>query len=1211
MNKIYKVVWSKVKNCYVVVSELAKNVITGSVKSAKVGTAPMVKGMAMGVLMAFMITGNVSAYDHETVKENYPSNIPVTIPVINKTINVPVGDITEPLNRLNSIVNAIGQSVDDLDDYVITGLDVKYLNGATSVNGNLTVGSTTFQFDENGKITGATTTETFKVDAANGNVTGGTYNGVRIATNADSGAVVGGITLSSLATKTEVSGAITDAVANKVDKATTLAGYGITDAYTQNETNEKFATITRVNEIDTKVATNTTAIATNAGNITTLQGKVGTNTSVIDAIKADYLKEADKTELQGKIDTNTSSITANTSAIDAIEVDYLKKADKTELQGNIDTNTSNITANTSAIDAIEADYLKVADKTELSTAITTEKTRAEGIEAGLRTDVDAIKGDYLKTADKTELETAYKAADTALNTELRDYVDQKTTGIASQVNLAEVQNKTQNIDKDKTVSGTTYFNGNVEVGGNVHFNGIDLNVALIKKIDNNATGDYSIALGTNAVASKNMTVAVGTLSEAKEDCAVAVGSGTKALGQQAVAIGSGSISNGEGSLAIGAADSLDYSVDNGGDGAGSTTASGIGAIALGYGSEANEDGAIALGGDGRGNVSEANGVNSIALGVGAIANNDYSIALGAFSVANEPNVVSVGSGDEDHKDTYQYRRIVNVANGLTDYEAVNLGQLKAYTANAQGLTAQSWVGNDKMTAVNGMTIGTAADLYGSGDLIGANDGDYLIVSQDGVFNDWGNGTNVGTINLSAINRNTQNITAEAGKTYIDGELTVNKGAENQIVNDVNINDLATQVGNNAIKIGEVEQGYKDADAALKAEVVKGYEDADKVLSDRIDSNAAKIDEVETAYKAEDAAVRSEFANADAALKAEVVKGYEDADKTLSDRIASNTTKIDEVETAYKAEDAAIRSEFTNADAALKAEVVKGYEDADKVLSDRIDANAAAIEGLDDRVASNTEAIANANKAIEGLDGRVASNTEAIANANKTIADVDGRVASNTEAIANANTAIEGLDGRVASNTEAIANANKTIADVDGRVASNTEAIAAETTAREKADEVLAGAINNNAEAISGLNQRLGKMNGKINKVGAGAAALAALHPLDYDPDDKLTFAAGVGNYAGENAAALGAFYRPDEKFMVSLGGTMGNGENMVNLGVSIGLDGAKGTPKLSRKELVEKVSTMEAANEALKSENEALAARVARLERIVVALTEKEEANEK
>lgn len=63
MNKIYKVVWSKVKNCYVVVSEIAKNVITGSVKSAKIGSAPVVNGLALGALMAFVITGNVWAAD--------------------------------------------------------------------------------------------------------------------------------------------------------------------------------------------------------------------------------------------------------------------------------------------------------------------------------------------------------------------------------------------------------------------------------------------------------------------------------------------------------------------------------------------------------------------------------------------------------------------------------------------------------------------------------------------------------------------------------------------------------------------------------------------------------------------------------------------------------------------------------------------------------------------------------------------------------------------------------------------------------------------------------------------------------------------------------------------------------------------------------------------------------------------------------------------
>lgn len=76
----------------------------------------------------------------------------------------------------------------------------------------------------------------------------------------------------------------------------------------------------------------------------------------------------------------------------------------------------------------------------------------------------------------------------------------------------------------------------------------------------------------------------------------------------------------------------------------------------------------------------------------------------------------------------------------------------------------------------------------------------------------------------------------------------------------------------------------------------------------------------------------------------------------------------------------------------------------------------------------------------------------------------------------------------------------------------------------------------------------------MDKVGAGAAALAALHPLDFDPDDKLTFSAGMGNYRGENAAAIGAFYRPDEKTMLSVGGTVGNGENMVNVGLSFALD---------------------------------------------------------
>ena len=101
-------------------------------------------------------------------------------------------------------------------------------------------------------------------------------------------------------------------------------------------------------------------------------------------------------------------------------------------------------------------------------------------------------------------------------------------------------------------------------------------------------------------------------------------------------------------------------------------------------------------------------------------------------------------------------------------------------------------------------------------------------------------------------------------------------------------------------------------------------------------------------------------------------------------------------------------------------------------------------------------------------------------------------------------------------------------------------------------------INNRIDGVENQvisnSNRINQLGNRVNKVGAGAAALAALHPMDFDPDDKLTFSAGYGNYGGENAAAIGAYYRPDEKVMFSVGGTVGNGENMVNAGISFALD---------------------------------------------------------
>lgn len=100
------------------------------------------------------------------------------------------------------------------------------------------------------------------------------------------------------------------------------------------------------------------------------------------------------------------------------------------------------------------------------------------------------------------------------------------------------------------------------------------------------------------------------------------------------------------------------------------------------------------------------------------------------------------------------------------------------------------------------------------------------------------------------------------------------------------------------------------------------------------------------------------------------------------------------------------------------------------------------------------------------------------------------------------------------------------------------------------DNTVPGQINNN---ITNLTNRVGDVEQRVNKVGAGSAALAALHPLDFNPDDKWTVAAGYGHYHNANSAALGAFYRPNEDTMFSIGSTVGNGNPQLNAGVSIRL----------------------------------------------------------
>ncbi len=143
-------------------------------------------------------------------------------------------------------------------------------------------------------------------------------------------------------------------------------------------------------------------------------------------------------------------------------------------------------------------------------------------------------------------------------------------------------------------------------------------------------------------------------------------------------------------------------------------------------------------------------------------------------------------------------------------------------------------------------------------------------------------------------------------------------------------------------------------------------------------------------------------------------------------------------------------------------------------------------------------------------------------------------------------------------------------------------------------------VKANAGEIGAMVNGMGALDSRVNKVGAGSAALAALHPLDFDPEDKWNFAAGYGHYKGTDALAIGAFYRPDENKMVSIGGSFGGGENMINAGVSFKIgQGTSPYVGLSKAQLAQRISRQD---EIIRRQDEELAAQKEQIREILAQL---------
>ena len=284
--------------------------------------------------------------------------------------------------------------------------------------------------------------------------------------------------------------------------------------------------------------------------------------------------------------------------------------------------------------------------------------------------------------------------------------------------------------------------------------------------------------------------------------------------------------------------------------------------------------------------------------------------------------------------------------------------------------------------------------------------------------------------------------------------------------------------------------------------------------------------------------------------------------------------------------------------------------AGAITADSTDAvNGSQLKQTNDNVASNTEAIGELNTRVDGLDDRVTSNTEAIGELNTRVDDLDDRV-TNVESLAKQHTTVEAGNNITVTETTNTDGSKKYTVGMAKDITVDSVKVGDKTYVSEaglnangnKVTQVADGNIDKdskdavngrqlyatnqlvkeNASNISLLGNSINKLDNRVDKVGAGAAALAALHPLDFDPEDKWDFAAGYGNYSGASAVALGAYYRPNEDTMFSVGGSFGNGENMVNAGVSLKLGQSSHAPA-SKAAMEKKISALSQEVEELKA----------------------------
>ena len=640
---------------------------------------------------------------------------------------------------------------------------------------------------------------------------------------------------------------------------------------------------------------------------------------------------------------------------------------------------------------------------------------------------------------------------------------------------------------------------------------------------NTSDGENSFVGGDKAKAVGRDTFAFGSSAEALTEYTIAIGSQARTIGYNTLAIGNGATVSGPSSIAIGRTNNV-TGENSVAIGASNGTIKGEQAVVVGYNNKmttADQEQLIL------GSNSVTSGQGSIVVGTHGQATAVDAVALGNNTIADVQNGVAIGTNSV----TESAVGTSNIKDNTTDIRFSNSTYAGSTPDSVVSFGTNGRAGAGGVTSYTRQLQNVAAGRVSS-------------TSTDAI-----NGSQLYDVALEAQKYN----------TLVDGSNTTVESKDNAFGRKeykVNINkDL---VDMNSASFGKVTDDVHSYIGKDKAH----FFDGTTSTNTKVDANGMKLENTDNLDTAE-YTMDGMTANSNGKSISFTTNG-----------ISAGDQNINNVKTGVADTDA------------VNVKQLKDSISTESVISDNQVDNIAAVRVTNGKSTGDS----NAQYGVYVSKNTVTDIAKA---ANKFEGDSVIKVETTTGANHTADTTTFKFDGNEAAKVLPISykanggTVNKVMADEGFNFVNGNHinaSVGADGLVRFDLDQNIPNQINSNTNAINGLSDKVAK-NHKISERGiAGTAALAALHPLDFDPDHKLDVMAGYGHFHGSNSVALGAAYRPNEDLMFTVGSTVGNGDTVVNAGISYKV-GAKSDVSRSKVSVAKDVADMKREMEAMKAQN--------------------------